>query len=104
MFKRNKQVDEPTPLFENSEPEVANYVSALNYLIALSDDDYKKITKVANIHRNAYEQAAKVLGEENVPTTFIHPPEDETDAELDAMLLDPDEPKLNIDKKEKPKK
>lgn len=68
--------------------DVANYESALNYLIGLSDDEYKKVTDVATIHRKAYQEAAAVLGTANEPTTFITPPEPEETPEDEPDFLD----------------
>lgn len=74
----NKKKELP-PLMSEAEimgmPEVANYESALNYLIGLSDKEYDQVIKVAGIHRKAYQEAAGVLGQANEPTTFITPPE-----------------------------
>lgn len=73
----NKKKELPA-LFSEAElsaPEVGNYESTLNYLIGLSDDEYAKVCKVADIHRKAYQESAGVLGTPNEPTTFITAPE-----------------------------
>lgn len=73
---RNKKPNLPDLISAADFDEVANYESALSYLIGLSDDDYAKVCKVAEIHRKSYQEAAAVLGEPNEPTTFIKLPED----------------------------
>lgn len=57
----------------------------LNYLVGLSDSDYKSICSVAKIHRKAYKQAAAVLGVENDATTFIN----NEDPKLEHQTLPP---------------
>lgn len=97
----NKKKELPA-LFSDAElglPEVANYESALNYLIGLSDEEYAKVCKVADIHRKAYQESAGVLGAANEPTTFITPPEP---PEAPKSFLD-DEPDFLVDDKPKPK-
>lgn len=71
----NKKQPLPELITEADYDEVANYESALNYLVGLSGDDYTKVTQVAAIHRQANYEAAKVLGVDDAPTTFIYPPE-----------------------------
>lgn len=86
---------EPEILLADFE-DVANYESALNFLVGLSDDEYNKVVQVAAIHRKAYQEAAAVLGTANEPSTFIKPPEPADmlaeDDELATAFLD-DEPK-----------
>lgn len=90
---RNKKPALPDLITQADFDDVASYGSALTFLIGLSDDDYTKATKVAEIHRKAYQDAAAVLGDANEPTTFINPPE---------LELPPDEPDFLSD--DKPKK
>lgn len=63
--------------------DVANFDSALAYLVGLGDEDYKKVCQVADIHRKAYQDSAAVLGQPNDPTTFITPPEPADDQTSD---------------------
>jgi len=69
-----------------------NYNSVLDYVVGLSDRDYKKLTASAEIYRDANKKVAKLLGIKDEPTTAIStekPPI--TDDELDTMLAaDPD--------------
>lgn len=83
--------------------DVANYNSALNYLIGLSDDEYKKVINVADIHRKAYQESAAVLGTPNEPTTFINPPEPEIVPDDEPNFLDDDDLKSKPGKKIKVK-
>lgn len=73
--------------------EVANYESALNFLVGLSGEDYDKVLGVAQVYRQADYEAHKILGKPSEPTTFINPPE--------PTAVD-DEPEF-IDSPEKPK-
>lgn len=85
--------------------EPASYETALNYLIGLSAEEYTKVTQVAAIHRQANYEAAKVLGIDDEPTTFITPPEPEVPAD-EPNFLDDDEltkkPSKKIEVKEWP--
>lgn len=102
LFSNNKK--ELPALFSEAElsaPEVANYESSLNYLIGLSDEEFDKVIKVADIHRKAYQDSAGVLGTPNEPTTFITPP---AEPEPQGSFLDDDEPAFIDDAELKPKK
>lgn len=91
---RNKKPALPDLITQADFEDVANYESALSYLIGLSGDDYTKITQVAAIHRQAYYEAAKVLGIPDEPTTFITPPEPELAPDDEPDFLDtPEKPK-----------
>lgn len=46
------------------EPVGIGYNEVLDYLVALPDDDYEKLLKVANIYRQAERQVADVLQSE----------------------------------------
>ena len=92
-----KKKELPALITEADFDEVANYESALNFLVGLSADDFKKVIEVANIHRTAYQASAAVLGSENAPVTFIFPPELEPDDEPE-FLVD-DKPKAKGKKK-----
>lgn len=70
-----KSNDEPTAHWLDDVQEPANYDEALSYLVGLSDEEYKQVTQVAEIHRKALQESAAVLGRANEPTTFINQPE-----------------------------
>lgn len=89
LFRNRKPALQPL-ITEADFDEVANYESALSYLIGLSGDDYTKVTQVAAIHRQAYYEAAKVLGIPDEPTTFINPPEPAPEAEDEPEFIDLD--------------
>lgn len=71
----NKKRELPDLLTEADFADAASYESALNYLVGLSDEEYKQVIQVAEIHRKAFADSAAVLGTPNEPTTFINPPE-----------------------------
>lgn len=71
-----KDKQKPLPALDLDD-EPANYNTALEYLLGLSDKDYETITKVAAIHRQANKDAAEILGLPDDPVTFIHPPQPE---------------------------
>lgn len=81
---------------------VVNYDSVVDWLVGLSDEDYSKVCKVADVYRKAHTDAAGVLGTPNEPTTAIFPPEpvqppaDDTSA---GSFLDHEEPKSKTAKK-----
>lgn len=74
------------------EPETVNYDSVMEWLVGLSDADYDKIVLTAPVYRNANNDAAKVLGKPNEPTTFIDPPQ-LLDDDSPAFLEDAPKPK-----------
>jgi hypothetical protein len=99
----NKKQPLPDLITESDFEDVANYNSALSFLVGLSDDDYKKVINVADIHRKAYQESAAVLGIANDPTTFINPPEPTAPADEPDFLDEiakPDKPansrKINV--------
>lgn len=49
-------IDEP------AEPETLDQNAVLSYLTDLSDDDYKKLCKVAEVYRKADKQANEIMG------------------------------------------
>lgn len=100
LFGNNKKQPLPDLMTPADYEDVASYTSALNYLIGLSGDDYTKVTQIAAIHRQANYDSAQVLGEELEPTTFINPPEPETEPLPEPNFLDDDE----VVKKPKSKK
>lgn len=67
FFKNSIENVQPTSsLAANiaAEPAGIGYNEALDYLVALHDDDYEKLLKVANIYRRAERQVADVLNQE----------------------------------------
>lgn len=103
LFGKDKK--ELPPLLSEAdlfEPEEGNYLSTLNYLIGLSDDEFDKVIKVAGFHRKAYQESAAVLGTPNEPTTFIMPPESAEAVTTDEPeFLTDDEPKATSKKRNK---
>lgn len=86
--KRKKGVGEPVSVPASMQPEdPVNYNSVLDYVVGLSDKDYKKLTASAEIYRDANKKVAKLLGIKDEPTTTISTEKPEIgDDELDAML------------------
>lgn len=67
-----------------------NYNSVLDYLVGLSDKDYKKMTGSAEIYRKANKEVARLIGVKDEPTTSITTEKPElSDDELDSMLNAP---------------
>lgn len=68
FFKNSIENVQPTSSIAASlatEPAGIGYNEALDYLVALHDDDYEKLLKVANIYRRAERQVADVLNQAN---------------------------------------
>lgn len=64
-----------------------NYNSVLDYLVGLSQDDFKKMTKSAEIYRKANRDVAGLIGVEDEPTTSIQTTQPELeDEDLDNLL------------------
>lgn len=85
----NNKDKKPVPslfLDDELEPEqvAVDYNGAMDYLIGLSDEDYKKVCTVAEIYRKSQQDAAEALGIENTPTTFINAPVTETIQTMDG--------------------
>jgi len=91
--KRKRGVTEPVSIPAAMQLEdPVNYNSVLDYVVGLSDKDYKKLTASAEIYRDANKKVAKLLGVKDEPTTTIKSDKSEiSDAEMDDMLnADPD--------------
>lgn len=88
IFKRRKS--ELPPLI--SDEELVDYNAVLNYLVGLSDADYKKVLQVADIYRKADQDASTALGVDREITTFIHPPEEPETDEI-PFIIDHPKPK-----------
>lgn len=64
------------------EPTAIGYNEVLDYLVALHDDDYEKLLKVANIYRRAERQVADVLNQANTEAPEVaEKPEPKQDGE-----------------------
>lgn len=92
--KRNRVASEPVsiPASMQSEDPV-NYNSVLDYMVGLSDKDYRKMTGSAEIYRKANKEVAKLIGVKDEPTTSINTEKPELgEDELDQMLnADPEQ-------------
>lgn len=71
--------------------EPTGYNQVIDYLVGLSDEDFQKVLKVAEIYRKANADALEALEIENKPTTFIIDPdadiaEEDTDDFLDDEM------------------
>lgn len=86
--KRKEARSEPVSIPAAMQPEdPVNYNSVLDYVVGLSDRDYKKLTASAEIYRDANKKVAKLLGIKDEPTTAISTEKPELgEDELDAML------------------
>ena len=86
--KRKRGATEPVSIPAAMQPEdPVNYNSVLDYVVGLSDKDYKKLTASADIYREANKKVAKLLGIKDEPTTTISTEKPEIgEDELDAML------------------
>jgi hypothetical protein len=107
--KREPQAVELPTILQPEDP--VNYNSVLDYLVGLSDKDYRKMTGSAEVYRKANREVAKIVGIKDEPTHALlpeTPSEDAIDAGLDTMLnAHPDDLKaaiINQDEPEKPKK
>ena len=72
------------------EPAGIGYNEVLDYLVALHDDDYEKLLKVANIYRRAERQVADVLNQANTEAPEIaekpEPKQDSDSSETDEII------------------
>lgn len=72
------------------EPTAIGYNEVLDYLVALHDDDYEKLLKVANIYRRAERQVADVLNQANTEapeaTEKPEPKQDGENSEADEII------------------
>lgn len=65
FFKDSIENVQPNINSTAPEPASIGYNEVLDYLVALHDDDYEKLLKVANIYRRAERQVADVLNQTN---------------------------------------
>lgn len=100
LFRKQKR--ELPPLISDEElfPSVG-FDTVLDWLLGLSAKEYSQVLEVANIHREANQKAASVLGTPNEPTTFIDDPKDKLET-MPAMVIEK-EPKFLTDDKPKTK-
>lgn len=86
--KRKRGASEPVTIPASMQPEdPVNYNSVLDYLVGLSDKDYKKMTGSVDIYREANKKVAKLIGVKDEPTTSISTErQDISDDELDTMF------------------
>lgn len=102
LFKRKKKPMELPPALMNTEDPV-NYNTVLDYLVGLSDKEYRQMTQSAEVYRKANKEVAKIVGVKDEPTTTIvasKPSEEEVDEALtDALEMkyeapnEPEQPK-----------
>lgn len=88
LFNKNKQSDKTKVSLPEAmqQEDLINYNSVLDYLVGLSDKDYRKMTASSDIYRKANKEVAKVIGVKDEPTTSIAQKPIVTDADLDNML------------------
>lgn len=107
--KREPQPVEIPAILQPEDP--VNYNSVLDYLVGLSDRDYKKMTGSAEVYRKANKEVAKIVGVKDEPTHTLlpeTPSEEALDEGLNQLLeTDPVDLKAaleNSEDAEKPKK
>lgn len=92
FFKNSIENVQPTSVAASlaAEPAGIGYNEALDYLVALHDDDYEKLLKVANIYRRAERQVADVLNQANTEAPEIaekpEPKQDSDSSEADEII------------------
>lgn len=93
-FLKRREPKAPMELPGILQPEnPVNYNSVLDYLVGLSDKDYKKMTGSAEVYRKANKDVAKIVGIKDEPTHTLmaeKPTEEQVDKDLDNMLDEPD--------------
>lgn len=102
--KREPQPVEIPTILQPEDP--VNYNSVLDWLLGLSDKDYKTMLEVVQVYRDAGKTTAKLLKIKDTPTTELlptAPSEEQVDKELDLLLeTHPDDLKAAIEN-EQPK-
>lgn len=100
-----QQVDIPA-IMQPEDP--VNYNSVLDYLVGLSDKDYKKMMGSADIYRKANKEVAKIVGIKDEPTHTLlpeKPSEEQIDSELDGLLeAHPDDLRAALENEPAPEK
>jgi hypothetical protein len=96
--KREPQPVEIPAILQPDDP--VNYNSVLDWLLGLSDKDYKTMLDVVQVYREAGKTTAKLLKIKDQPSTVLlptAPSEEQVDAELDGLLeTHPDDLKAAI--------
>lgn len=96
--KREAQAVELPAILQPEDP--VNYNSVLDWLLGLSDKDYKTMLDVVNVYREAGKTTAKLLKIKDQPTTALlptAPSEEQIDSQLDGLLeTHPDDLKAAI--------
>ena len=85
--RREPQPVEIPAILQPEDP--VNYNSVLDWLLGLSDKDYKTMLEVVNVYRDAGKTTAKLLKIKDQPTTELlpsKPTEEEVDSQLDDLL------------------
>lgn len=100
LFGKKREL---SPLIPDEElfPSV-NYDSVLEWLVGLSDKEYDQVCLVAAQYRVADQEAAKILGKPNKPTTRIDDPKDHLQT-LPSLRIDKEPAFLLEDEKPKRK-
>lgn len=88
FFKDSIENVQPNINSTAPEPASIGYNEVLDYLVALHDDDYEKLLKVANIYRRAERQVADVLNQANTeaPEVAEKPKQDSENSEADEII------------------
>lgn len=107
--QREPQAVELPAILQPDDP--VNYNSVLDWLLGLSDKDYKTMLDVVQVYREAGKTTAKLLKIKDQPSTVllpVVPSEEQVDSELDTLLeTHPDDLKaafMSEEPAEKPKK
>lgn len=108
IFKGRRE-PQPVELPAILQPEdPVNYNSVLDWLLGLSDKDYKTMLEVVQVYRDAGKTTAKLLKIKDMPTTELlpaKPSEEQVDQELDMLLeTHPDDLKAAIESEQTPEK
>lgn len=90
FFKDSIENVQPNINSTAPEPASIGYNEVLDYLVALHDDDYEKLLKVANIYRRAERQVADVLNQASADTPEAtekpEPKQDSENSEADEII------------------
>lgn len=94
IFDRKKQstvADDAFALIdETPEPVALDQQAVLSYLTDLSDEDYKKLIKVADVYRTADKKANEIMDKvpdgERVEVRIVEKPADDSFIETDTQV------------------
>ena len=70
--KRSSAEEVAKEIDEQLEQPVSEYDTALDFMVGLSDQEYKKLHEVADIYRAANKKASKVLGIKQEPSNSLN--------------------------------